>query len=85
MGDAISPGETVIACAWMENEYMQGLQEEDKKHFSAGRYMDDVILVCKHESTWDYKGFQAALTNQCYVSPLCAFSLRPSLRSFKIK
>ena len=70
MGDAISPGETVIACAWMENEYMQGLQEEDKKHFSAGRYMDDVILVCKHERTWDYKGFQAALTNQCYISPL---------------
>ena len=32
MGDNISPGETVIACAWMENEFMGNLQEEKIKN-----------------------------------------------------
>ena len=53
MGDNISPGETVIACACMEKEYMKTLQDEDKKHFKAGRYMDDVILIYKEEEKWD--------------------------------
>lgn len=75
MGDNLSPGETVIACAWMENEYMSSIAEEDKKHFLAGRYMDDVILVTKNETKWDNKHFEKELTKYCYVPPL---SLEPS-------
>ena len=75
MGDNISPGETIIACAWMENEFMQTLQEKEKNHFQAGRYMDDVILVYKKEATWDHESLENNLTNQCYVAPLC---LEPS-------
>ena len=75
MGDNISPGETVIACAWMEKEYMKTLQDEDKKHFKAGRYMDDVILIYKEEEKWDNKTFHDDLTKHCYAPPL---TLEPS-------
>ena len=75
MGDNISPGEIVIACAWMEKEYMQTLQDEDKKHFTAGRYMDDVILIYKEGGKWDSKKFQDKLTKHCYAPPL---TLEPS-------
>ena len=60
---------------WMEQEYMNCLHEEDKKHFQAGRYMDDIILVSKEETGWDSKRFQEEFTKQCYVPPL---SLEPS-------
>ena len=54
---------------------MKNLQDTDKTHFAAGRYMDDVILVCKDETGWDSKNFQENLTKECYVPPLC---LEPS-------
>ena len=40
MGDPNSPGMCIGACAWMEMEWMKGLDTETKKRFRAIRYMD---------------------------------------------
>ena len=37
MGSPTSPGMTIGACAWMEDDWMQGLSSEDKLFFRAAR------------------------------------------------
>ena len=70
MGDPLSPGATIIACAWMEMEYMNGLHDSDKKYFEAMRYMDDLLIVCKDAMHWDMKSFLTDIHANCYVAPL---------------
>ena len=71
MGDPISPGMTIGACGWMENEWMQTLSAVDKKMFRAKRYMDDILLVYAKTASWDHerfiKDFEAS---ECYHEPL---------------
>ena len=49
MGDPISPGMPIAACAWMENEWMQSIAMEDKCYFRIrfktvyGRHL---IIIC---------------------------------------
>ena len=45
MGDPLSPAMTIGACAWMEEEWMQQIDEHTKKKFVAKRYMDDTVSL----------------------------------------
>ena len=53
MGDPISPGMTIGACAWMEKEWMNTLDSETKGIFRAKRFMDDILLVYARNEKWD--------------------------------
>jgi hypothetical protein len=57
MGDPLSPGMTIGACAWMEKEWMQTLTEKDKEMFGAKRFMDDILLIKAKNESWDYERF----------------------------
>ena len=71
MGDPHSPGMTIITCAWMEQEWMQTIQEEEKRYFKAKRYMDDVICFYSKGEAWDHDKFVRDITkSECYMSPL---------------
>ena len=71
MGDPLSPGMTIGACAWMEKEWMANLHDADKRYFRVKRYMDDIILKYAKHDQWDHaqfcKDFQEST---CYVPPL---------------
>ena len=71
MGDPISPGMTIGACAWMENEWMESLSQVDKLMFKAKRYMDDIIMVYPKAEWWDYERFMADFArSEIYCKPL---------------
>ena len=71
MGDPHSPGMTIITCAWMEQEWMQTIQKEEKKYFKTKRYMDDVICFYSKNDKWDHENFVKDLTkSECYMAPL---------------
>ena len=71
MGDPHSPGMTIITCAWMEREWMQTIQKEEKKYFKAKRYMDDVICFYAKNGCWDHNKFVQDITkSECYMAPL---------------
>ena len=70
MGGPLSPGATIVTCAWMEQEFLHGLHDVDKTYFKTKRYMDDVILVSKEGGCWDHSHFLRALTTDCYMPPL---------------
>jgi hypothetical protein len=71
MGDPISPGMTIGACAWMENEWMESLAQTDKLMFKAKRYMDDIIMVYAKAAWWDHERFVADFTrSEIYCEPL---------------
>ena len=71
MGDPISPGMTIGACAWMENEWMESLSQVDKLMFKAKRYMDDIIMVYPKAEWWDYERFTADFArSEIYCKPL---------------
>ena len=71
MGDPLSPGMTIGACAWMENEWMETISEEDKQFFRAKRFMDDILLVYAKTSRWDSDKFISDFQeSECYQKPL---------------
>ena len=71
MGDPLSPGMCIGSCAWMEDEWMQGLAEADKTCFRAKRYMDDVLLIHAKPTWWDHERFTADFKkSECYHPPL---------------
>ena len=45
MGDPLSPGLTIITCAWMEDKWMAQQPAERKRFFRAKRYMDDILCL----------------------------------------
>ena len=45
MGDPNSPGMTIGACGWMENEWMQTIGGDCKKYFRIKRFMVDICIV----------------------------------------
>ena len=55
MGDPLSPGMTIGTCAWMEDEWMQTIDEETKKYFRMKRYMDDVLYVYAKNENWEHE------------------------------
>ena len=54
MGDPHSPGMCIGACAWMEKEWMNTIEESKKKFFRFARYMDDVITVCAKNKAFNH-------------------------------
>ena len=71
MGDPLSPGMTIGTCAWMEDEWMQTLKDEDKRRFRAKRFMDDILLLYTESPGWDAKKFVDDFTEStCYQKPL---------------
>ena len=71
MGDPLSPGMTIAACAWMEHEWMQSIHGTDKRCFKAKRYMDDIIMFWKEKPEWDSTRFIADFEKStCYFPPL---------------
>ena len=71
MGDPISPGMTIGACGWMEDEFMQSIADTDKRWFRAKRFMDDILLVYAESAAWDATEFVADMRrSECYQEPL---------------
>jgi hypothetical protein len=70
MGDPLSPGMTIGACAWMEEEWMETLDDKDKERFGAKRFMDDILLI-KAKHGWDAEKFTTDfIDSECYQKPL---------------
>ena len=71
MGDPLSPGMTIGACAWMESEWLQTIAKEDRKYFMAKRFMDDICLVYAKTQEWDSEKFSNDFSaSECYQKPL---------------
>jgi hypothetical protein len=71
MGDPLSPGMTIAACAWMEHEWNQSIHKHDKQYFAAKRYMDDIIMIMVENQEWDSKKFcEDFQQSTCYMQPL---------------
>ena len=71
MGDPLSPGMTIGACAWMEQEWLETIAEKDREYFRAKRFMDDIAIVYADSPRWDSKKFIADFAeSQCYQKPL---------------
>ena len=70
MGDAHSPGMCNIACAWMEDEWLQTVHPDSREHFTARRYMDDLLIFYARSSGWDEERFLRDLCGECYLPPL---------------
>ena len=45
MGDPHSPGMTIITCAWMEQEWMQTIENDEKKYFKMKRYTISLLFL----------------------------------------
>ena len=71
MGDPLSPGMTIGTCAWMEREWLETIDQRDRKYFKAKRFMDDILMVYAETNSWDAQKFMADFTaSQCYQKPL---------------
>ena len=53
MGDPVSPGMTIVACAWMERMWLTGLSPSVRGKLMAKRFMDDILLVYADGSDWN--------------------------------
>ena len=71
MGDPHSPGMTICACAWMEQEWLATLDKRTKTYFRAKRYMDDIFMIYVENDNFDHKKFlQDFDKSECYLPPL---------------
>ena len=71
MGDPLSPGMTIMACAWMEREWMSNLKATDRLFFKGARYMDDIMLFYSKHPCWEGERFLRDFTrSECYWAPL---------------
>ena len=70
MGDPHSPGMTICACAWMEQEWMATLDQHTKTYFRAKRYMDDIFMIYVENNKFDHNRFLQDFAKECYLPPL---------------
>ena len=71
MGDPLSPGMTILTCAWMEREWLLGMEPLDHMFFRGCRYMDDILMFISNSSDFDSKRFKEDfMRSECYWSPL---------------
>ena len=65
MGDPHSTAVTIGAsCAWMERNWLQSLTNKERINFTAGRYIDNVIIFYTNKLDAERK------LKQCYHAPL---------------
>ena len=69
MGDPLSPGMCIGACAAMEQKWLANLPERWKQHFRAKRYMDDILIIAAENPRWEYNQLEGSLS-ACYDDPL---------------
>lgn len=71
MGGPISPGMCNATCAWMEREWLLGIDDLSRKMFAGMRYMDDILLITTKDARFDeskfLKDFQSS---SCYWNPM---------------
>ena len=65
MGDPLSPGMTIGACAWMEGKWLETMQEHKDK-FRAKRFMDDILIITAQTPEWNDKELIRSFKDQCY-------------------
>ena len=65
MGDPLSPGMTIGACAWMEGKWLDKMREQ-RGHFRAKRFMDDILMITAQAETWDQETFLTGFKQSCY-------------------
>ena len=71
MGDPLSPAMTIGACAWMEKEWMNTIQPNEKRLFHVRRYMDDILMLYAVNKDWNHEKFVEDMQKStCYVPPL---------------
>jgi hypothetical protein len=72
MGGPLSPGMTILTCAWMEREWLaQSTAPLDRLFFRGARYMDDILLFSSLSEDWERERFLADFTrSECYWAPL---------------
>ena len=71
MGDPLSPGMTILTCAWMEQEWLSGINPLDRIYFRGARYMDDILLFLSKSPKWNCDAFLKDFTrSECYWHPL---------------
>ena len=70
MGDPVSPGMTIVACAWMERMWLTGLSPSVRGKLMAKRFMDDILLVYADGSDWNSDAMILDFEKNCYHSPL---------------
>ena len=70
MGDPISPAMTIAACAMMEIKWMKRWTDEERRHFMARRYMDDILLFYAENDKWDAQVVLDSFRTECYTNPL---------------
>ena len=71
MGDPLSPGMTIGTCAWLEEGWLQSVDNRDKQYFQAKRFMDDIIMIYVKNKVWDSKKFLQDFTrSEVYPKPL---------------
>ena len=58
-------------CAWMEREWLLGIDDLSRKMFAGMRYMDDILLITTKDARFDeskfLKDFQSS---SCYWNPM---------------
>ena len=67
MGDSHSPGMCIGTCAWMEHEWLQTVHEDSRGHFTAKRFMDDLLVFY---AGLDEEKFLRDISGECYLPPL---------------
>ena len=71
MGDPLSPGMTIGTCCWMENKWMQEVQDKDKQTFRAKRYMDDILIwYIRSAGEQEIDIIERLQASECYWPPL---------------
>ena len=71
MGDPLSPGLTIGTCAWMEAQWLDGIDSNSKEFFRAARYMDDILMFSSTSKKWDQQKFLDDFKrSDCYWKPL---------------
>jgi len=71
MGGPLSPAMCNGTCAWMEEEWLAGLDPTTRIFFEAYRYMDDILLLTSGNRRWRRGDFMDDfLASQCYWEPL---------------
>ena len=67
MGDAISPGATIVALAYMEHLELRRIPKDVQDRFRCMRYMDDLLAIWRDE---EGNGATKAIDTMKYESPL---------------
>ena len=62
---------TILTCAWMEREWVNGLHPMDRLYFKGARYMDDILIFLSKTHKWDHVKFlEDFARSECYWKPL---------------